>query len=92
MPPMQASTILHATPDQTELLLKSSDQVFLMHVALHELLGHGVGKQFYKNEDGSFNFAKDTFINPLTKKPVESWYGPGDTWHSKFGSISASYE
>lgn len=38
-----------ATPHQRELLLNYSEKVYLLHVALHELLGHGVGKLFFKN-------------------------------------------
>lgn len=63
-----------------------------MHVACHELMGHGAGKMFYKNKDGSFNFDSATVKNLLTNEEITTWYEEGETWNGKFGDISASIE
>jgi len=47
-------------------------------VALHELIGHGAGKLFYENKDGSLNFNKDNTINPLTGEKVTTFYKPNE--------------
>lgn len=44
-----------------------------------------------KNTDGTFNF-DSALVNPLTQKPVETWYGPAETYNGKFGEIASSYE
>lgn len=31
-------------------------------------------------------------MSPVTKKPITTWYKPGQTWGSVFGSLAASYE
>jgi len=51
-------------------------------------LGHGTGKLIYKGEGGSC----PTFVDPITGDSYESGYETGDTWSSKFGSFSTSYE
>ena len=63
-----------------------------MHVACHELMGHGAGKMFYKNKDGSFNFDTQSVKNLLNGELVKSWYEEGETWNGKFGDFSTSFE
>ena len=39
-----------------------------------------------KDADGKANFPED-LINPLTDKPIESWYNPGETYDSLFTTL-----
>ena len=72
---------------------KYRDQAFEVQVGLHELLGHGCGKLLQETSPGEFNFdIKNPPINPLTGKPVDSWYKPGQTWGSVFGGLAPTYE
>lgn len=57
-------------------------------MACHELLGHGTGKLIYSSEKDP----KPSFTDPITNETFESCYLPQETWNSKFGSISTSYE
>jgi len=70
---------------------KYVNQSFQIDVAGHELLGHGSGKLFIENEDGTFNFDKN-IIDPISNKPIQTWYRNGETWSSKFGKLSSSFE
>jgi dipeptidyl-peptidase-3 len=63
-----------------------------MHVACHELLGHGTGKFLRKLESGEFNFDIEKLLNPLTNKLIENYYGPKEKFESKFTDISRAYE
>lgn len=92
MPQIKAQNIQFCTPEQVELLCQNHGKVYEMHVACHELMGHGVGKLFVKKADGSFNFDIENVRNPLTGEPITTWYEEHETWNGKFGSISASYE
>lgn len=60
-----------------------------MHAACHELLGHGVGKLIYRDEDGKIPY---TAVDPVNGETFLSCYERGEDWNGKFGSISASYE
>jgi len=57
------------------------------------LLGHGCGKLLQETSDGVFNFDhKNPPISPITEKPITTYYKPGQTWGSVFGSMASSYE
>ncbi|KAF2790206.1 dipeptidyl-peptidase III [Melanomma pulvis-pyrius CBS 109.77] len=72
---------------------KYRDPAFEVQVGLHELLGHGCGKLLQETEPGVFNFdIKNPPISPISGKPITTYYKPGQTWGSTFGSIAASYE
>lgn len=60
-----------------------------MHVACHELLGHGVGRSLFRNEVTGEDLE---FTDPLTGQSFRSCYEKGEQWNEKFGSISTSYE
>ncbi|KAL3952369.1 hypothetical protein ACCO45_012312 [Purpureocillium lilacinum] len=61
--------------------------------AIHELLGHGTGKLLTEVSAGKYNFDREKMpINPLTDRPVETWYRPGQTWTSVFEKLATSVE
>ncbi|KAG6375168.1 peptidase family M49-domain-containing protein [Boletus reticuloceps] len=82
-------TFIHE--NDLELYNKWDSRAFELQVANHELLGHGSGKLFTENADGTFNFDPET-INPLTGEKVTTWYKPGQTPGSVLGEISSSME
>jgi dipeptidyl-peptidase-3 len=76
-----------------EVYRKYRDAAFEVQVGLHELTGHGCGKLLQETSPGTFNFDKENPpVSPLTNKPVTTWYKPGQTWGSVFGSMAGSYE
>ncbi|KAH8675836.1 putative dipeptidylpeptidase III [Xylariales sp. PMI_506] len=76
-----------------ELFQKHRDGAFEVQVGLHELTGHGCGKLLQETSPGVFNFDKENPpVSPLTGQPVTSWYKPGQTWGSVFGSLAGAYE
>ncbi|KAI9319493.1 peptidase family M49-domain-containing protein [Dichotomocladium elegans] len=78
--------------DDLPLYRKYRNLSFEVQVGTHEL-GHGTGKVFTQEDDeGSLNFVPEDTIHPLTNKPVDSWYKPGQTFHSLFRAIANSYE
>ena len=79
--------------EDQEVYDRCKDQAFEVQFGLHELLGHGCGKLLQETEPGVFNFDKEKPPhNPVTGKPVASWYKPGETWGSVFGGQGPSYE
>ncbi|KAH9899428.1 aflatoxin-detoxifizyme [Cubamyces lactineus] len=88
--PNEELTFIH--PDDVELYNKWDSRAFEVQVANHELLGHGSGKLFKENADGTKNFDPEKIINPLTGKPITSWYKPGQTPDSVLGEVSSSME
>lgn len=77
--------------EDREAYLKNVGQSFEIQVGLHELLGHGSGKLFYRNKDGTFNFP-NTVRDLITCGDITHWYEPGETWDSKFSSVSSAFE
>ncbi len=45
------------------------------------------GRFRYPCESGAINHSEHV-MNPLTGQPVDSWYGPGESYDSKFTTIS----
>ena len=73
-------------------MVKYSTESLTLVVALHELLGHGTGKLFTKDDTtGVTNFAADT-KNPFTGEPITTFYTSSETWSQKFGKMHSGYE
>lgn len=85
------ASCVHESEVKKFLLHKS--KAFHLWVVFHELLGHGTGKLLVEDGPGSYNFdAQNPPINPLTGKPIDSWYRPGQTWTGLFGDIATSVD
>ncbi|KAL1512766.1 hypothetical protein ABEB36_002298 [Hypothenemus hampei] len=87
----QQSVTPFLTKEDADLLQKWRVPAFELQVGLHELLGHGSGKLLYKNADGTTNYPS-TLLDPLTGQILTSCYEPGDTYDTRFGPLSSSYE
>jgi len=88
--PNEELTFIH--PDDVDLYNAWDSRAFELQVANHELLGHGSGKLFQEDADGKKNFDPEKVINPLTGKPITSWYKPEQTPGSVLGEVSSSME
>jgi dipeptidyl-peptidase-3 len=66
---------------------------YYIWVVLHEILGHGTGKLLVEDSSGDFNFDSERPpLNPLTDKPIDSWYLPGETWTGVFGDLATTVD
>ncbi|PFH54364.1 hypothetical protein AMATHDRAFT_135808 [Amanita thiersii Skay4041] len=88
--PNEELTFIH--PDDVAIYNTWDSRSIELQVANHELLGHGSGKLFEEGLDGKKNFDPEKVINPLTGKPITSWYKPGQTPGSVLGEVSSSME
>jgi len=80
-------------PEDLSIYQNNRDEAFEIQVGIHELLGHGSGKLLQETAPGKYNFdIRNPPVNPLTNKPCTTWYKPGQTWSSVFGSIASSME
>ncbi|KAK4506981.1 hypothetical protein PRZ48_000715 [Zasmidium cellare] len=80
-------------PEDQAIWDKYNNDSFEVQVGLHELLGHGCGKLLQETSAGVFNFDhKNPPTNPITGKPVSTYYKPGETWGTVFGGMGPSYE
>ncbi|KAB5563119.1 peptidase family M49-domain-containing protein [Coniochaeta sp. 2T2.1] len=78
---------------EAETFQKHKYPAYYWWVVLYELLGHGTGKLMAQDANGQFNF--DTTsppVNPLTGKPIDSWYRPGQTWTGQFGDLATTVD
>lgn len=78
---------------ETETFQKHKYSAYYSWVVLHELFGHGTGKMMIQEGEDKFNFdVHHPPINPLTGKPITSWYGPGQTWTGQFGDLATTVD
>ncbi|KAJ7278369.1 aflatoxin-detoxifizyme [Mycena rebaudengoi] len=90
VPGVRALAFIH--PDDAVLYNEWDDRAFELLGATHELLGHGTGKLFQENAQGEKNFDQEKITNPLTGKPITSWYKPGQTPGTVLGEVASSME
>lgn len=90
-PKVTKSTLQFLSNEDSDLVSEMYYSGETLAVALHELLGHGSGKLFQENDDGTFNFDINA-INPATGEKIDCWYKHGETWSSKFTDLSSAYE
>lgn len=78
---------------EAEIFQKHKFSAYYLWVVLHELLGHGTGKMMCEESAGKFNFdPSDAPIDPLTQKPIVSWYKPGQTWTGQFEDLATTVD
>ncbi|VDM18229.1 unnamed protein product [Hydatigera taeniaeformis] len=87
----QDPTVTFIRDEDRETYLTNVTQSFEIQVGLHELLGHGSGKLFRRNDDGTFNF-NSAVRDIVTGGDITHWYESGETWDSKFSQIASPFE
>lgn len=71
LPLYQAEMIQFYNEKDIGLILLHGKLAIALHIANHELLGHGSGKLLRKNANGEFNFEKGLLLNPFTNEPID---------------------
>lgn len=80
-------------PSEQEAFKRHRFHSYCIWVLLHEILGHGTGRLLSESSPGNFNFdPQNPPLNPLTGKPVESWYRPCQTWTSVFEDLATTVD
>lgn len=87
----QDPTVQFVRSEDRDIYVSTVGHSFDIQVGLHELLGHGSGKLFMRDENGCFNFPKSV-RDLLTGGDITHWYEPGETWDSKFSSVASAFE
>ena len=90
--PFNRKTLLFSPEKDIALILDQGVRSLGLHIALHEMLGHGSGKIFMESKGGWLNFNPKTTRKLLSNELVTSWYKSGESWNNKFGNISTSFE
>ncbi|KAI0007590.1 peptidase family M49-domain-containing protein [Xylariaceae sp. FL0662B] len=76
-----------------ETFRKHKYPAYYWWVVLHELLGHGTGRLMMEETAGNYNFdINNRPIDPLSNKPINSWYRPGQTWTGQFGDLATTVD
>jgi dipeptidyl-peptidase-3 len=89
----KASACPFIDPSEVETFRKHKYPTYYWWVVLHELLGHGTGKTMAQESEHQFNFdINNPPINPLTGKPITTWYKPGQTWTGLFGDLATTVD
>lgn len=67
-------------PLEAEAFMLAAHICRFIGTAIHELIGHGTGKLLTETASGKFNFDHNNPpISPVTGKPIQTWYRPGET-------------
>ncbi|CAD6449789.1 898e2baa-2291-4aa0-bb4b-2a24cf5a774f [Sclerotinia trifoliorum] len=86
-------TCYYIHPSEVKTYMTYAHKVRFVTTAIHELIGHGTGKLLAETIPGKFNFDHENPpTSPLTGKPIQTWYKPGQTWNSVFGKLAATVE
>jgi len=88
---VKPKTVNYIDPSLADNLIQFYQPTIFHKVIYHELLGHGCGKLLAEDAEGVKNFDPCT-INPLTGKPVATWYKSNETWTGLFGKWNNPYE
>lgn len=91
-PQPRLETIQFLDETDATLMVKHFKDSLTLIVALHELLGHGTGKLFQKDENGVLNFDQAAVKNPFDGSDINTCYQHGETWSQKFGKLHSGYE
>lgn len=81
--------IFFISEEDKQLLITHNTESFELQVGLHELLGHGSGKLFRQNPDGTYNFDMDSVKASLgdEKVYIKMIFQPCSSYHIFFWDI-----